>query len=72
MSRSRAAELARLKLAYPLWTLRRIEPPGEAVVYRAWKGKRVIHARSLVDLDETLNGIASDGRDRWARARATW
>jgi hypothetical protein len=60
---TRAAELARMKVTYPLWRLSRDD--GEPPSYRAVKDGTLIQARSLVELAGLLDRADEDsGRRR--------
>lgn len=57
MSRTPAAELARLKVAYPAWTLRKIEQgKGAGFTAQLWTehGMRSIYAPTLTGLESAL------------------
>lgn len=71
MSRTPAAHLARVKVAYPAWTIRAIEP-GQGTGYTAHRpgqhgGYRSLYAPSLGQLEHELNRLASTRQEESAR-----
>ena len=59
MSRTPAAELARVKTRFAAWSIRPVEP-GKGTGYTAQRGRRQVHAPSLADLEKRL--LATRGR----------
>ena len=60
---SRAAELARLKVTYAAWTIRRTDDDA-GVRYEARRNGTAIHTRSLADLETQLRSRETRGPDR--------
>jgi hypothetical protein len=61
VSRTPAAELARVKVAYPSWSIRPVASGQGFTAIRQGTGARV-HARTLAELEHALNARAEQPR----------